>query len=140
MDESSDAQFYSSPRFVTHIDDRCIDALAQYYADTLPDLTTKPRILDLCSSWISHLPETWTKDQTEVIGIGMNESELKENRVLSSYAVRDLNVDPSLDELAGCDSGSFDAVICAVSIDYMTKPRELMGEVARVSLPLCFEA
>ena len=54
QDESNDANFYVEPRFVTHIDDATIDALTQYYRETL-----KPehQVLDLMSSWISHLPQ-----------------------------------------------------------------------------------
>lgn len=72
MDETSDGDFYSMPRFVTHIDDRCIKALSVYYGSVLPTPNTnkRPRILDLASSWISHLPETFTKESIEVIGYG----------------------------------------------------------------------
>ena len=69
MDPSSDVAFYSQPRFVTHIDDHAIIALKKYYDANLPggltarepnDTATKAgkpvRILDICSSWVSHYP------------------------------------------------------------------------------------
>lgn len=124
IDTTPDSQFYTSPRFVEHIDDRCIAALTEYYKSVLP---SKGKILDLASSWISHLPADL---EGQVIGLGMNEKELKANKALSSYQVRDLNENPSFDGLI--EDGSLDAVICSVSIDYLTQPRAIMGEIARV--------
>ncbi|KAL8634959.1 MAG: hypothetical protein Q9228_007502, partial [Teloschistes exilis] len=53
MDNTPDSDFYSQPRFVTHIDDAAIARLRTYYLHNLP---RTGRILDLCSSWISHFP------------------------------------------------------------------------------------
>ncbi|KAI4185646.1 MAG: hypothetical protein L6R41_004003 [Letrouitia leprolyta] len=52
-DDTDDSDFYSIPRFVTHIDDAAIARLRTYYHYNLP---RKGRILDLCSSWVSHFP------------------------------------------------------------------------------------
>ncbi len=54
VDEGDDANFYQLPRLVAHIDPGTIAALTQYYRDVLP---TGARVLDLMSSWISHLPK-----------------------------------------------------------------------------------
>lgn len=43
--------------------------------------------------------------------------------------MRDFNEDPSLREV---ESETVDAVICNVSIDYLTRPVEVLGEVRRV--------
>ena len=86
------------------------------------------RVLDLASSWVSHLPPKAQLELGEVVGLGMNEAELKENQHLARYVVQDLNKEPVLP----FPDASFDAVVCAVSIDYMTRPREVMAEVARV--------
>lgn len=59
-DESSDALFYDSPRFVTHIDDNAIKALTKYYASEFPSdemARSELAVLDMCSSWISHYPK-----------------------------------------------------------------------------------
>ena len=51
----------------------------------------KVRILDLCSSWISHLPEgkgDELADKIEVVGVGLNEKELERNKRLKFYQVR----------------------------------------------------
>jgi hypothetical protein len=53
-DPSPDAEFYDFPRFVTHIDDGAIAYVTRVYRETLPPGGT---ILDLMSSWVSHLPE-----------------------------------------------------------------------------------
>ena len=53
MDESADEEFYREPRLVTHIDDGAIAAVTQLYRETLP---AGGAILDVMSSWISHLP------------------------------------------------------------------------------------
>src|SRR5205814_180396 len=53
LDESPDDLFYATPRFVTHIDDAAIAAVTQLYREHFPP---GGAILDLMSSWISHLP------------------------------------------------------------------------------------
>src|SRR4029079_15177832 len=66
-DESSDERFYVMPRRVVHIDDGAIAALGRLYADVLP---ADGRLLDLMSSWRSHLPSGFRS--REVVGLGMN--------------------------------------------------------------------
>ena len=96
QDESPDSVFYQEPRFVTHIDDGAIKSLTEYYAHVMPqgsgtrtrplpmqcvcscdpkfDLPRLPLpdILDICSSWISHLPDDLALGR--VAGLGMNEA------------------------------------------------------------------
>ena len=66
-DESADEKFYSQPRFVTHIDDATISCLTDFYRE---QIASGSRVLDLMSSWISHLPED--VDYAHVSGHGMN--------------------------------------------------------------------
>ena len=73
-------------------------------------------ILDLCSSWISHLPEDVAF--SEVVGLGMNEAELEANKRLSKFVVQDLNKEPRLAKL---ESNSYNAVLCTVSVDYLIR-------------------
>ncbi len=85
------------------------------------------------SSWVSHLPPEVT--YSRVVGLGMNEVELKENPRLDAYVLQDLNVNPELP----FGDGEFDGVGCCVSIDYLTRPVEVLrevGRVLRVSSPL----
>ncbi|KAI4793049.1 hypothetical protein E4T45_12636, partial [Aureobasidium sp. EXF-8846] len=97
MDESPDTSFYSDSRFCTHIDDAAIASLRRYYDTVLP---RSGRILDLCSSWISHYPQAVenaaTQGELEVVGLGMNNAELKKNQVLHKRILQDLNEDPNI--------------------------------------------
>ncbi len=125
-DESPDAQFYQIPRFVTHIDEGAIAAVTQTYRDYLPE---NGAILDLCSSWISHLPEDIA--YREVVGLGMNREELTANPRLSEYVVQDLNENPAL---AFADNRFDGATIC-VSVDYLTDPVAVLTDTARTLKP-----
>jgi ubiquinone/menaquinone biosynthesis C-methylase UbiE len=122
-DETPDEEFYKTPRLVTHIDDHAIAAVTQLYRELFPP---GGEILDLMSSWISHLPPEI--EYGRVIGLGMNEEELRRNERLDSYVVQNLNADPRLpfgDE-------EFDGVGVCVSIDYLTHPVQVLREVGRV--------
>lgn len=133
MDSGQDATFYTVPRFVTHIDDNAIVQLKRYYDQALPK---KGRILDFCSSWISHYPPEITNavesGDLQVLGMGMNKSELSQNPALKSWSVQDLNQDPDL-RLPGPDQGDVDASTCVVSIDYLTKPVEVLSSLRRIT-------
>lgn len=126
IDTSPDELFYAEPRLVTHIDENAIEALKAFYAETLRDDTD---LLDLCSSWVSHLPDRYRPH--EVIGLGMNEGELKRNRQLNRWVVQNLNEDPNLPFM----DNSFDYVTCVVSVDYLIKPLEVFREIQRVLRP-----
>src|SRR5687767_4948738 len=123
FDESPDEEFYLLPRFVTHIDDRAIAAVTQLYREFFPP---GGEILDLMSSWISHLPPEVR--YRRVIGIGMNEAELRRNDRLDSYVIHNLNTDPRLPFA----DAEFDGCGICVSIDYLTRPVEVLREVGRV--------
>ena len=132
LDNSDDGAFYTQPRFVTHIDDGAISALTNYYRSEFSKFSKEDGIdvLDLCSSWISHLPEDVSYGN--VVGVGMNGAELKENKQLTDYVVQDLNKNPSLSEL---EDNSFDVICNVVSVDYLTKPQEIFQEMHRVLRP-----
>jgi SAM-dependent methyltransferase len=124
LDESPDTTWYSSPRFVQHIDNGAISALKEYYNTII-----KPShsVLDICSSWVSHLPDDLKPEN--MIGYGMNAQELSRNSHLRKFFVKDLNVSPSLSEIP---SSSIDTVICNVSVDYLTQPIKVFEEMKRV--------
>lgn len=126
LDPSPDTDFYLQPRLVAHIDPETIEVLTDSYRALLP---TGGRILDLMSSWISHLPPEIAYES--VTGLGMNAEELAENPRLDATVVHDLNADPTLP----FEAGSFDAVVNAVSIQYLTRPVEVFREVGRVLAP-----
>jgi SAM-dependent methyltransferase len=122
-DETPDEEFYQTPRLVTHIDEGAIAAVTRLYTEFFPD---GGEILDLMSSWISHLPPE--VEYRRVIGLGMNEVELRRNERLDSYVIQNLNADPHLP----FGSGEFDGAGICVSIDYLTRPVEVLREVGRV--------
>eukprot|EP00793_Prasinoderma_coloniale_P006902 PRCOL_00001733-RA len=128
MDESSDFDFYAQPRFCTHIDDFAIGALTRWYGEMLPR-GDDVAVLDMCSSWISHYPEDYSAER--VVGLGMNEEELKRNKQLTEFVVKDLNEDPTLP----FEDNSFDFVTNAVSVDYLCRPQEVFAEIGRVLKP-----
>ena len=125
-DETPDEEFYQTPRLVTHIDDRAIAAVTQLYRELFPP---GGEILDLMSSWISHLPPEI--EYRRVIGLGMNEVELRRNERLDSYLVQNLNTNPELP----FGEAEFDGAGICVSIDYLIRPAEVLGEVGRVLKP-----
>mmetsp|Transcript_23689 Transcript_23689/g.34988 ORF Transcript_23689/g.34988 Transcript_23689/m.34988 type:complete len:297 (+) Transcript_23689:148-1038(+) len=133
LDKSDDSSFYKEPRFVKHIDDRAIEALTNFYRDEFSSLKNDDATaLDLCSSWISHFPEDTMDRFSKVVGVGMNEEELKANPQLTEYVVQDLNTNPSLEHF---DDNSFDVICNVVSVDYLTKPREIFQEMHRILKP-----
>ena len=124
-DETPDSLFYGEPRFVAHIDDETISALTAYYREFLP---SGSRVLDLMSSWISHLPDD---AYARVSGLGMNERELAANPRLTDAVVHDLNVDPQLPY----EDAAFERAVIAVSIQYLVRPMEVFRDLVRVLVP-----
>jgi SAM-dependent methyltransferase len=122
-DESPDELFYDEPRFVAHIDQATIDALTGFYREFIPP---GARVLDLMSSWISHLPPE--VDYAEVAGLGMNGTELAANPRLDRHCVQNLNDTPELP----FEDHFFDRVLIAVSIQYLIRPIEVMRSAHRV--------
>jgi SAM-dependent methyltransferase len=127
-DDAPDPQFYHDPRLVTHIDEGALAAVGAVYARWIPG---GARILDLMSSWVSHLPGRVLADRREVVGHGMNAAELRANPHLDRWWVQDLNADPHLP----VPDATFNAVLCAVSVQYLTGPVAVFREVARVLAP-----
>jgi hypothetical protein len=126
MDAEEDEVFYEPPRLVHHIDDEAIAALTEFYRAVLP---AGGVLLDLMSSWVSHLPAE--VEYTEVIGHGMNTTELAANPRLSRWFVQNLNRDTKL-SLA---DASVDAAMICVSIQYLQQPTAVLREVRRVLRP-----
>ena len=124
-DESDDRAFYAPARLVTHIDEIAVEALTDFYRATLP---AGGVILDLMSSWVSHLPDV---AYAEVVGHGMNAEELAANPRLDRWFVADLNREPVLP----LESASCDAALCCVGTQYLQRPIEVFAEVARVLRP-----
>jgi SAM-dependent methyltransferase len=122
VNTEDDGAFYRSPRFVTHADDGFLDRLTGVYGSVL---STGDRVFDAMSSWVSHLPR---KDYERMVAHGLNEAELRENEAADDFFVQNLNEDPSLP----LEDGSFDAVLCALSVQYLQYPGPVFSEFGRV--------
>jgi len=130
QDESADTLFYNSARFCFHVDEAAVAALTDYYTEAFK-AWSKPAILDLCSSHVSHFPADISETAGRRVALGMNKEELSRNPQVDEFLVRDLNADPRLP----FDDCSFDIVTNAVSMDYLAHPLEITAEVARVLRP-----
>jgi len=124
-DGRPDGTFYDSPRYVVHADDGFLDRLTELYASTIPG---DARVFDAMSSWVSHLPEA---AYDRVVGHGLNAEELAANDRLDEWFVQDLNADQAL-PLA---DDAFDAVLCALSVQYLQYPAAVFREFERVLAP-----
>ena len=125
-DRAPDALFYGQPRMVTHIDAAAVASVTALYREMLP---AGGAVLDLMSSWVSHLPPDI--QYREVVGHGMNAAELAANPRLAAWFVQDLNADPIL-RLA---DARFDAACLCVSVQYLQRPVAMFREVRRVLTP-----
>lgn len=126
LDDSDDQLFYSYPRFVTHVDEGFIQQLTDLYSQRLQANT---RILDLMSSWVSHLPKDM--DFAHVEGHGLNAEELARNPQLNHYFVQNINTNPQLP----FPDQDFDAVINCVSVQYIQYPEAVFSEIHRILKP-----
>lgn len=127
QDEADDANFYAVPRMVVHLDERAIVRVKDILRRHMPP--TNVRVLDLMSSFRSHLPED--HPYREVIGLGMNTAEMQANPQLNRFIVHDLNKHPQLP----FSIGYFDVVVNIVSVQYLTQPVYIFREVARILRP-----
>lgn len=123
VDPTDDARFYDTPRLVTHIDDAAIAIIGEILAELIPPDAV---VLDLMSSWKSHLPPA--PRPRRVVGLGMNAAELAANDQLDEWVVQDLNADPTLPFA----DDEFDIAIITVSIQYVVRPVTLFRAIRRV--------
>jgi SAM-dependent methyltransferase len=126
LDDSDDELFYLAPRFVVHIDDGAIAKVGAIYAQLLPQ---GGAILDLMSSWRTHLAEHTRASR--VVGVGLNQAEMDDNPQLTEAVVHNINANPRLP----FDDAQFDGAIMTVSVQYLTRPVETFAEVGRVLKP-----
>jgi hypothetical protein len=123
LDDSDDELFYLAPRFVVHIDDAAIKTVGEIYSSRLP---RGGAILDLMSSWRSHLrPEL---KPARVVGLGLNRPEMEDNPALTEIVTHNLNRTAQLP----FDDASFDGAVLTVSVQYLVHPLEVFADVGRV--------
>lgn len=126
LDDTDDKLFYAYPRFVTHVDESFIQQLTELYRQRLKPNT---RILDMMSSWVSHLPEELEFDHVE--GHGLNAEELSRNPRLNHHFVQNLNENPQFP----LPNQDFDAVLNCVSVQYIQYPEAVFSEIHRILKP-----
>jgi SAM-dependent methyltransferase len=126
LDRSDDTLFYAEPRFVHHLDASFRARLTQLYRERIPACAV---VLDLMSSWVSHLPEDITYQ--EVIGHGLNGEELAANPRLDRHWLQNLNTTQQL-PLA---DNSVDAVLIVAGWQYLQQPEAVAAELLRVVRP-----
>lgn len=125
-DPTPDLAFYAQPRLVHHIDEGAVTAVTDRYRTVLPPGGV---ILDLMSSWVSHLPDD--VGYSAVIGQGMNAQELAANPRLDRWFVQDLNNEPTLP----LETGTVDAAIQCAGVQYLQRPAEVFADLHRVLRP-----
>ncbi|MCZ2812864.1 methyltransferase domain-containing protein [Modestobacter sp. VKM Ac-2979] len=128
-DDGPDVHFYDRPRLVTHIDEAAVSAVGDLYAELgIDGSAPRPtRVLDLMSSWVSH----FRTPPADLVVLGMNADELAANPAATTRLVHDLNADPTVP----LPDDDVDAAVCCVSIDYLTRPVEVLAELGRVLRP-----
>ena len=121
--EDDDSIFYRTPRFAHHLESKFRSALTKLYRSELQPSSV---ILDLMSSWHSHLPPEI--HYQSVIGHGLNEEELKYNQRLNQYWLQDLNKNQNLP----LDNNSIDYCLIVAGWQYLQYPEKITSELLRV--------
>jgi SAM-dependent methyltransferase len=127
LDENPDTIFYLKDRLVSHVDSYALPKIESIINQLIGG--DQPIVLDLMAGWDSHWPED--RRPLKLVGLGLNELELKTNKSLTEFVIHDLNHDPHLP----FSDTTFDAVLNTVSVDYLVKPVEIFQEVSRVLKP-----
>lgn len=129
LDNKPDSIFYEDARFVEHVDENAVKLMTDYISNTAIQPGRDTAILDLCSSWTSHIEGNIAGKVPRISALGMNAKELDRNTALTDWIVQDLNNNPQLSKY---ENESFDVVLCQLSIDYLTKPLQVLKEVGRI--------
>lgn len=126
MDPREDNVFYSTPRLVQHLDSQALAHVSDIYGRFIQPGS---RVLDLMSSWVSHLPAALT--EVQLSGLGINAAELAQNPHLHEHRVQDINANPVLPYA----DAAFDTVICTASVEYLIQPVAVFEQVRRLLKP-----
>ena len=122
-DISDDEIFYQQPRFVHHLSDSFRSRLTSLYSEYL---LKHHIILDLMSSWVSHLPSNIS--YKKVIGHGMNEAELSSNERLDRFFVHNLNKKQNMP----IEDSSIDVGLIVAGWQYLQYPEKVSLELSRI--------
>ena len=123
IDIADDHIFYQHPRYVQHLSDSFRTRLTNLYSEYL---LNHHIILDLMSSWVSHLPSNIS--YKKVIGHGMNEAELSSNERLDRFFVQNLNKKQNMP----IEDSSVDVGLIVAGWQYLQYPEKVSLELSRV--------
>ncbi len=122
-DETNDYVFYSTPKFVYHLDSNFRKNLTAIYGE---EIKNNSSVLDLMSSWDSYLPKKL--NYKKVIGHGLNKEELERNKVLNKYWIQNFNIDQKIP----LENESIDYCLMVAAWQYLQYPEKIAEEVARI--------
>ena len=123
LDISDDTIFYLKPRYVNHLSNSFRNRLTNLYSEYL---CTHYVILDLMSSWVSHLPNNTR--YKKVIGHGMNELELKANKRLDSFWLQNFNKT----QIMPIEDSTVDIGLIVAGWQYLQYPERVSLELSRI--------
>ena len=123
IDISDDEIFYQEPRYVYHLSLPFRTRLTNLYSEYIRNYYV---ILDLMSSWVSHLPKNLRYKQ--VIGHGMNDLELRANNRLDRYWVQNLNKIQNMP----IEDSSVDIGLVVAGWQYLQYPENVSLELSRI--------
>ena len=123
LDETNDNEFYSTPKFVYHLDLNFRKNLSAVYKQEIRNNTS---ILDLMSSWDSYLPKNIK--YKKVIGHGLNEEELKKNQAFDNFWIQNFNTSQEIP----LDNKSIDCCLMVAAWQYLQYPEKITEEIARI--------
>jgi len=125
-DTTDDSLFYAQPRFVHHLDEAFRSRLSSLYRQ---EISNDSIVVDLMSSWTSHLPNGI--NYKRVIGHGLNQSELQRNSILNSFWVQNFNLNQKLP----LESSSVDICLMVAAWQYLQYPEKIASEIKRIVRP-----
>ena len=122
-DETNDTEFYSTPKFVYHLDANFRNNLSAVYKE---EIKNNSSVLDLMSSWDSYLPKDLK--YKKVIGHGLNEEELKRNKAFDKFWIQNFNTSQAIP----LDNKSIDYCLMVAAWQYLQYPEKITEEIARI--------
>ena len=125
-DESDDSLFYSSPKFVYHLDSNFRKNLSELYEK---EIENNSSVLDLMSSWDSYLPKNIK--YKKVIGHGLNKEELEKNKAFEDYWIQNFNIN----QMIPLDNETIDFCLMVAAWQYLQYPEKIAKEIARILNP-----
>src|ERR1700674_4629235 len=111
---------------VSPVDLATVGAITDLYREVMP---AGGAILDVMSSWVSHLPPE--VHYRRVVGLGIDAHALAENAFLDEWRVQDLNCEPALPFA----NSEFDGAAICGAVQYLARPGEVIREIGRVLKP-----